>query len=173
MELIDRQAVIDLLKQMRKDGDMVPWEGKDVFARIRKLPSVQPEERTEERTESHACDLISQQAAVELAMKYCPDDDGAVQCDGDIRGLLDELENLPSAQPELIAQDAYVRGFEQGRTQGMIDANLQAEKAIPISWIEAIIEKFMMADDAFSGLTASIIRVMLNEWKKEQEGDTT
>lgn len=43
-DLIDRQAVIDLLKQMRKDGDMVPWEGKDVFARIRKLPSAQPEE---------------------------------------------------------------------------------------------------------------------------------
>lgn len=41
--LIDRQAVIDLLKQMRKDGDMVPWEGKDVFARIRKLPTIQPE----------------------------------------------------------------------------------------------------------------------------------
>ena len=41
-DLISRQAVIDLLKQMRKDGDMVPWEGKDVFARIRKLPSAQP-----------------------------------------------------------------------------------------------------------------------------------
>ena len=43
-DTISRQAVIDLLKQMRKDGDMVPWEGKDVFARIRKLPSAQPEE---------------------------------------------------------------------------------------------------------------------------------
>lgn len=42
-DLIDRQAAIDLLKQMRKDGDMIPWEGKDVFARIRKLPSAQPE----------------------------------------------------------------------------------------------------------------------------------
>ena len=41
-DMISRQAVIDLLKQMRKDGDMVPWEGKNVFARIRKLPSVQP-----------------------------------------------------------------------------------------------------------------------------------
>ena len=58
------------------------------------------QERTDKRTETHACDLISRQAAVELAMKYCPDDDGAVQCDGDIRGLLDELENLPPAQPE-------------------------------------------------------------------------
>ena len=38
-DTISRQAAIDLLKQMRKDGDMVPWEGKDVFARIRKLPA--------------------------------------------------------------------------------------------------------------------------------------
>lgn len=30
-------------KQMRKDGDMIPWEGKDVFARIRKLPPAQPD----------------------------------------------------------------------------------------------------------------------------------
>ena len=42
-DTISRQAAIDLLKQMRKDGDMIPWEGKDVFARIRKLPSAQPE----------------------------------------------------------------------------------------------------------------------------------
>ena len=45
-DMISREAVIDLLKQMRKDGDMVPWEGKNVFARIRKLPSAQPEVRT-------------------------------------------------------------------------------------------------------------------------------
>ena len=38
-DTISRQAAIDLLKQMRKDGDMVPWEGKDVFARIRELPA--------------------------------------------------------------------------------------------------------------------------------------
>ena len=44
-DLISRQAVIDLLKQMRKDGNMVPWEGKDVFARIRKLPPAQPERK--------------------------------------------------------------------------------------------------------------------------------
>lgn len=42
-DCISRQAAIDLLKQMRKDGDMIPWEGKDVFARIRKLPSAQPD----------------------------------------------------------------------------------------------------------------------------------
>lgn len=32
---------------------------------------------------------------------------------------------LPSAQPELIEHSAYIRGFEQGRTQGLVDANLQ------------------------------------------------
>ena len=42
-DCISRQAAIDLLKQMRKDGDMIPWEGKNVFARIRKLPPAQPE----------------------------------------------------------------------------------------------------------------------------------
>ena len=42
-DTISRQAAIDLLKQMRKDGNMIPWEGKDVFARIRKLPPAQPE----------------------------------------------------------------------------------------------------------------------------------
>ncbi len=32
------------------------------------------------------------------------------------------IKELPSAQPELIEKTAYIRGFEQGRTQGMIDA---------------------------------------------------
>lgn len=47
-------------------------------------------------------DLISRQAAIELAMQYCPDDDGSCsKADRDIRELLDDLETLPSAQPEL------------------------------------------------------------------------
>lgn len=29
--------------------------------------------------------------------------------------------SIPSAQPELLEHEAYIRGFEQGRTQGMID----------------------------------------------------
>lgn len=49
-------------------------------------------------------DLISRQAAIELAMQYCTDDDGSCsKADRDIRELLDDLENLPSAQPEIIA----------------------------------------------------------------------
>ena len=48
-------------------------------------------------------DSISRQAAIELAMQYCPDDDGTCsKADEDIRNLLDELEDLPSVQPEII-----------------------------------------------------------------------
>ena len=43
-------------------------------------------------------DLIDRQEAIDLAMQYCPDDDGTCsKADEDIRNLLDELEDLPSA----------------------------------------------------------------------------
>jgi len=48
----------------------------------------------------------------------------------------------------------------------------QPEEAIPVSWIEARIKRFMTMDNAFGGLTANIMLVMLNEWKREQEGET-
>ena len=32
------------------------------------------------------------------------------------------IHSLPSARPELIKKAAYIRGFEQGRTQGIIDS---------------------------------------------------
>lgn len=39
-------------------------------------------------------------AAVELAMQYCPDDDGACSKAGsDLRELLDEIEGLPTIIP--------------------------------------------------------------------------
>ena len=59
-DCISRQAAIDLLKQMRKDGDMIPWEGKDVFARIRKLPPAQPERvwHPVEKPPAHHKDVI-------------------------------------------------------------------------------------------------------------------
>ena len=43
-------------------------------------------------------DLIERQAAIDVAMQYCPDDDGSCsKADVDIREMLDELESLPSA----------------------------------------------------------------------------
>lgn len=47
-------------------------------------------------------EYIELKAAVDLAMQYCPDDDGACsKADRDIRELLDELENLPPIQLDM------------------------------------------------------------------------
>lgn len=46
-------------------------------------------------------DTISRKQAIEVAMQYCPDDDGSCsKSDRDIRELLDDLENLPPSQPQ-------------------------------------------------------------------------
>ena len=36
--------------------------------------------------------------------------------------MIGAVKSVPSTQTELIEKAAYIRGFEQGRTQGMIDA---------------------------------------------------
>ena len=48
---------------------------------------------------------VSRQAAIDVVMQYCPDDDGSCsKADRDIRELLDDIENLPSHShsPEII-----------------------------------------------------------------------
>lgn len=70
-DLISRQAAIDALD---KRFDDVPRELTTEILLLRKdlrevIPSAQPEERTNERTETHACDLISRQAAIDAMAK--------------------------------------------------------------------------------------------------------
>lgn len=46
-------------------------------------------------------DPIERQDAIDAVMQYCPDDDGSCsKANRDIRELLDDIENLPSAQLE-------------------------------------------------------------------------
>ena len=60
------------------------------------MPSAQPEERTDKRTETRACDLISRQAAIDACHNW---NDGK---DAYAYGYIVEerLQNLPPAQPE-------------------------------------------------------------------------
>ena len=47
-------------------------------------------------------DLIDKQAALEIAMSYCPDDDGCcTKAGNDIREMLDEIEALPAIEQEV------------------------------------------------------------------------
>lgn len=86
--------------------------------------------RTNKRTETHACDLISRQAAVDAICKACANGDNYVNCrDRDIKSRwcdnITALRDLPSAQPDLIttiqngikatdADDVYSCGMRNG-----------------------------------------------------------
>ena len=67
--------------------------------RIKPSPSVELEERTEERTETHACDCISRQDAIDAVNVYL----GLSAVSRTIQNMTsiqEILENLPSAEPE-------------------------------------------------------------------------
>lgn len=47
-------------------------------------------------------EMIDRQAVLEIAMSYCPDDDGCCSKAGcDLREMLDEIEALPAIEPEV------------------------------------------------------------------------
>lgn len=84
-DLIDRQAAIDAC--MKYNGAGYVWAC--IMGDIRKLPSAQPEKSTEKHTETHACDLISRQAAIDAVNRAVTQEVARWS-----------LQELPSAQPE-------------------------------------------------------------------------
>lgn len=54
-------------------------------------------------------DYISRDAAVEIAMRYCPDDDGSCsEAGADLREMLDELEAIPAADVREIRRGKWI-----------------------------------------------------------------
>ena len=102
-DLISRQAAIDalhmhLMYRMGTDSNK-----KRLDDWINGVPSAQPEKRTEERAETHACDLIDRQAAIEIVDRYSKSHmilQGKPMLGA--ASIVIELEALPSAQPEII-----------------------------------------------------------------------
>ena len=91
-DLISRQAVMDCFKKWQ------PYMATRLFEfemELSALPSVtpQPEKRTEERTESHACDLISRQAVLDIAKSSKSN-----WIDNSV--LFKRVNELPSVDPE-------------------------------------------------------------------------
>ena len=95
-DLISRQSAIDAIENVScSDGNgisVLKCEAiDDVVRTIRNLPSAQPEERTNKRTETHACDLIDRRMAIDALIERdanCGIDSAKV------------IKALPPAQPE-------------------------------------------------------------------------
>lgn len=52
---------------------------------------------------------ISRQDVLDIALQYCPDDDGTCSKSGDdLRNMLDEIENLPSAPVREVVYGEWV-----------------------------------------------------------------
>ena len=111
-DLISRQAAIDAVKkntfrltfaeEQNCEGH-VAWSANAVYSDVIEgalveLPSEQPEKHTDERTEMHACDLISRQAAIAEITEYGCGDSVYMS----VEELKRRIEHLPSAQPEII-----------------------------------------------------------------------
>ena len=77
-DTIDRKAALDALARTAREKFNLSDEFNHYLAglmdgelAIKELPTIQPEERTEERTETHVCDLISRQQAIRWVKTEC------------------------------------------------------------------------------------------------------
>ena len=105
--LISLQAAIDAPVKMVSEG--IEWI--PVY-HLKSLPSAQPEKRTEERTETHACDLISRQAAIDAILavtgnssvrelyEHVQEHGLSDMWSGGVNAAIDIIIAVPSAQPE-------------------------------------------------------------------------
>ena len=97
-DLISRKALCEYALN-QKDKSITPND-------IMRFPSAQPKKRTENTQKTHACDLISRQAAIEAvehitsSMSVCVNTDECHGMKRMQRQAVIELANLPSAQPE-------------------------------------------------------------------------
>ena len=85
-DLISRQQAIDALDCINGVEEV-----------LRSLPSAQPEEHTNERTKTHACDLISRQAVLLLPKSATKTLGGEIVSES---VEISDIEELPSVQPE-------------------------------------------------------------------------
>lgn len=126
-DLIERQKAIEMLRYRFRRTPTYAIIAMDI---IKELPSAestigqvstdpQPT-KTQQVTGKLDSDCVSRQAAIETLAEYGNGRTVYIGAEEAIR----RIEQLPPAQPELIEKAAYIRGFEQGRTQGMIDSQV-------------------------------------------------
>ena len=124
-DIVSRQAVLKLLSTMPPEEAITKAM---LIQNVKYMSAAQPEKRTEERTEKHACDCISRQAAIEALEKIdCSDGVGisSLKCDA-VDDAVTAIKALPSAQMK-----SY-RSYREGYQAGFKDAQSERKRG---KWI--------------------------------------
>lgn len=122
-DLISRQAAIDAFtaySEYESNRTNADWVTR-IHTVLRSLPPAQPEKRTEERTETHARDYISRQAAMDAMETW---DWQELYLPIHFKQLLEEL---PPAQSEYTEQDMREQ-FNAGYACGMRAAQSERKR---------------------------------------------
>ena len=110
-DLISRKDAIDALNiAMNIWSSMPEWREHKIIECLEELPSAQPEKRTNKRTETHACDCISRQDAIDEAVAYIEEWNNA-KSEYHKKEITRRFQNLPSAQPD----SSYDQGWKDGQ----------------------------------------------------------
>ena len=147
-ELISRRDTISAMEgtnwyHINSDGQLVHganskegeplYKAEDVYKVLNTMPSVQPEKRTENTQKTHACDLISRQAAIEALdeqIEQCNKalssfdislkDEFAIKVErASLKAYREQLENLPPVQPKIIhCKDCKHWNLQVGNVKG-------------------------------------------------------
>ena len=106
---ISRQQAITALRALSDEDGYINAPHEVVTDVVRGLPPVKAKQGQTTHSEQGESDKLASKMGETWVDVTCPN----CGC---------EIHVEPPAQPELIEKEAYIRGFEQGRMQGMIDA---------------------------------------------------
>ena len=127
-DLISRQAVLNLLHALPPEDAITKAM---LIQNVKYMSAAQPEKRTEERTEKHACDCISRQAAIEAIKEDKIDLTNTnvvavFKATGDFEKVetqvmtcdrhIEILKDLPSAQLKSY-REGYQAGFKDAQSE--------------------------------------------------------
>lgn len=90
----------------------------DVQKMVLHLPSAQPEERTEKRTETHACDCVSRQEVLDLIEMSMND----LEYDNENEELQYAVRSLPSAKLNFDMTTKIDKAYDDGYKAGYLQA---------------------------------------------------
>ena len=113
----------------------------DVLMDKNRFPSAQPETH-DKRTETHACDLIDRQMAIDGFYEMASDMDYLCT----VSDYVSFLESLPSAQPYTDEEIQKIQDLEQAQLDKIRELAYQDGKADAMRWIP-ISEKFPQEDE--------------------------